>query len=241
MTSRYEHVVARDAERLLQRARRRRVTHARRVVDVVRADEARRLLRGVVHLVGDAARGEVEAERGRAPSRGSGRRRGRARRPTTRAGTRDRRGAAPSGARAGRARAARARCSASSAATSASASSAIAGAVLTFSSSRRVVHRCTPLIVQSWKPATPSAHPSHTPLRRMRHAYGRLRRFSQTILRDVAVVVRLLLADAVRLPADPEVAPQPLRAVHEIAPRLCRLTPSTVSRRGRCARDACTR
>ena len=46
---------SRDPERLLQRARRRRVTHARRVVDVVRADEADRLLCGVVHLVGDAA------------------------------------------------------------------------------------------------------------------------------------------------------------------------------------------
>ena len=46
---------------------------------------ARRLLRDVVHLVGDAARGEVERRRGRASSRGSGRRRGRAPRPTRRA------------------------------------------------------------------------------------------------------------------------------------------------------------
>ena len=45
---------------------------------------------------------------------------------------------------------------------------------------RRVVQRWTPESVQSWKPATPSAQPSHTPLRRIRHAYGRWRRFVQT-------------------------------------------------------------
>ena len=67
------------------------------------------------------------------------------------------------------------------------------------------------MIVQSWKPATPSAQPSHTPLRRMRNAHGRLRRFSQTVLRDRAVVVRLLLADAVRLPADPQIAARAAR------------------------------
>ena len=37
-------------------------------------------------------------------------------------------------------------------------------------------------IVQSWNPATPSAHPSQTPLFRIRHAYGRFRRFSQITL-----------------------------------------------------------
>ncbi len=45
-----------------------------------------------------------------------------------------------------------------------------------------VVQRWTPESVQSWKPATPSAQPSHTPLLRMRHAYGRFRRFFHTIL-----------------------------------------------------------
>ena len=82
----------RDSERLLQRVRRRRMTDACRVVDVVRADEPRRLLRRVVHLVRDAARREVEAEALRTRVAGSDRRRDRARRPTTRAGNRDRRG-----------------------------------------------------------------------------------------------------------------------------------------------------
>ncbi len=50
------------AERPLHRGGRRRVTQARRVVDVVGAEEARRLLRRVVHLVGDAARGEIEGD-----------------------------------------------------------------------------------------------------------------------------------------------------------------------------------
>ncbi len=43
-------------------------------------------------------------------------------------------------------------------------------AQLTSSSRRRVVHRWTPSSVQSWKPATPSAHPSHTPFDRIDHA-----------------------------------------------------------------------
>ena len=48
-----------DADRLLQRRRRRRVAHACRVVDVVGTEEPRELLRDVVRLVGDAPRGEV--------------------------------------------------------------------------------------------------------------------------------------------------------------------------------------
>ena len=67
----------------------------------------------------------------------------------------------------------------------ASASASTAGSsapiVLTRSRLRRVVQRCTPDSVQSWKPATPSAHPSHTPLRMIRHTYGRLSRFSQKV------------------------------------------------------------
>ncbi len=128
--------------------------------------------------------------------------------------------AAPSGARAGRARAAHARRAAAARRRRRAAPSSIARAVLTFSRSRRVVQRCTPLIVQSWKPATPSAQPSHTPLRRMRHAYGRSRRLSQTVLRHGAVVVRLLLADAVGLPTDPELAPRAdRRSCTSVAPR----------------------
>src|SRR5437016_6757034 len=38
-----------------------------------------------------------------------------------------------------------------------------------------------PEIVQSWKPATPSAQPSHTPRLITFQAYGRLSRFFQTI------------------------------------------------------------
>src|SRR5262245_42630351 len=34
-------------------------------------------------------------------------------------------------------------------------------------------------MVQSWKPATPSAHPSHTPRRSTLNAYARLSRFFQ--------------------------------------------------------------
>ena len=70
------------ADRALERAGRRRVAHPRGVVDVVGAEEARRLLRDVVHLVGDAARGEVEGEPIAASSPGSARRAGRAPRPS---------------------------------------------------------------------------------------------------------------------------------------------------------------
>ncbi len=45
-----------------------------------------------------------------------------------------------------------------------------------------VVQRCTPERVQSWNPATPSAQPSHTPRFKIRHAYGKLSRLSQTVL-----------------------------------------------------------
>ena len=50
----------RMAQRRLHRHGRRGVTEARGVVDVVRPEEPRGLLRGVVHLVGDAAAGQVE-------------------------------------------------------------------------------------------------------------------------------------------------------------------------------------
>ena len=71
-----------DADRRLQRGGRRRVAHAGGVVDVVGAEEARDLLRDVVDLVRDAARGEVDAKPVRRRSRGCARRRGRAPRPT---------------------------------------------------------------------------------------------------------------------------------------------------------------
>ena len=71
-----------DADRALQGGGRRRVAHPRRVVDVVRAEEAGDLLRDVVGLVGDAARGEVDREPFRACWRGCARRRARAPRPT---------------------------------------------------------------------------------------------------------------------------------------------------------------
>ena len=62
------------AERRLHRRRRGRVAQPGRVVHVVRAEESRRLLRGVVDLVGDAARREVERRRDRAAPRGAVRR-----------------------------------------------------------------------------------------------------------------------------------------------------------------------
>ena len=40
-------------------------------------------------------------------------------------------------------------------------------------SSRRTMQRCVPSIVQSRIPVVPSAQPSHTPSRRMRHAPAR--------------------------------------------------------------------
>ena len=165
MTSVYEHVVAADADRLLQRGGRRRVAHPRRVVDVVGAEEARDLLRDVVRLVGDAARGEVDREavgcRG-ADAIGD---------QVERLVPRDPGEAGLAGAphhrvrAAARARAAPVAVSRRSGATSASDCGGRARAiVLTRSRLRRVVHRCTPESVQSWKPATPSAQPSHTPL-----------------------------------------------------------------------------
>ena len=60
--------------------------------------------------------------------------------------------------------------SALSASTSARRSGSSARAVFTCKRLSRVVQRCTPLIVQSLNPATPSAQPSHTPLLRIRHA-----------------------------------------------------------------------
>ena len=57
-----------------------------------------------------------------------------------------------------------------SAATSASASGSIARIVLSDRSERRVVQRWMPSIVQSRKPLTPSAQPSHTPRERIRQA-----------------------------------------------------------------------
>ena len=69
------------ADRALQRGGRRRVADPRRVVDVVRAEEAGDLLRDVVGLVGDAARGEVDGRAARACWHGCVRRRGRALRP----------------------------------------------------------------------------------------------------------------------------------------------------------------
>ena len=71
----------RDAERALHRAGRRRVAEARGVVDVVGAEEARDLLRHVVDLVRDRARGEVEGDARAAWWRGCARRCGRRRRP----------------------------------------------------------------------------------------------------------------------------------------------------------------
>ena len=67
--------------------------------------------------------------------------------------------------------------------TSASRAGSSARAVFSLRRSRRVVQRCTPSIVQSRKPATPSAHPSQTPFERMRHAYGRSWRLSQMVRR----------------------------------------------------------
>ncbi len=51
-----------DTDRLLERRGRRRVTDAGRVVDVVRPDEPRGLLRRVIDLVRDPARGEIETD-----------------------------------------------------------------------------------------------------------------------------------------------------------------------------------
>jgi hypothetical protein len=70
----------------------------------------------------------------------------------------------------------------SRAATSVSTSGSAPPWVLIFSSFRRVVHRCTPSMVQSWNPATPSAQPSHTPFDSTFQAYGRFWRFSPTTL-----------------------------------------------------------
>ena len=55
--------------------------------------------------------------------------------------------------------------------TSASTVGSKASAVLTSSRRSRVVHRWTPSMVQSWRPATPSAQPSHTPLVSTSQAY----------------------------------------------------------------------
>ena len=57
-------------------------------------------------------------------------------------------------------------CALSSAArreTSSSRRTSSAGMVFRRSKFSRVMQRCTPLMVQSWNPATPSAHPSQTP------------------------------------------------------------------------------
>src|SRR5207253_8781176 len=52
----------RYADRLAQRAGRWRVTHARRVVDVVRPEIARDLLCGVVRLVRESAGRQIDAD-----------------------------------------------------------------------------------------------------------------------------------------------------------------------------------
>ena len=44
-----------------------------------------------------------------------------------------------------------------------------------------MVQRWIPSIVQSWRPAVPRAHPSHTPLVRIAQARGSEQRFSQTV------------------------------------------------------------
>ena len=92
-----------------------------------------------------------------------------------------------------------ARCRAARApATSASRATSSAGMVLRRSRFSRVMQRCTPSIVQSWKPATPSAQPSQTPRLRTFQAYGRLSRFFQTTLGHVAKVLRLPSAETER-------------------------------------------
>ena len=172
-----------DADRALERGRRRRVAHPRRIVDVVGADRTRGLLRRVVDLVRDAARGEVERKGIRGRRRPDPRRSGRAPRPTrTRvkpalAGAADHRIRQPAElarARRRRARGAAQRRRAPSDRAPPWCSSA--------GGSSRVVQRWTPDSVQSWNPATPRAQPSHTPLRRIRHAYGRCRRLAHTTL-----------------------------------------------------------
>ena len=181
ITSVYEHVVAATPIVLLERGGRRGMADARRIVDVVRADDPRHLLRDVVHLVRDAARREVERERVGIALRGSGRRsRSSASSHETR--VKPRSPAAPH--HRVRQPAELAQLGAARASGAARRRRAPPGRarrmVLTRSRLSRVVQRCTPESVQSWKPATPSAQPSHTPLRRIRHAYGRLRRFSHT-------------------------------------------------------------
>ena len=115
-------------------------------------------------------------------------------------------------------------------------------AVLTFSSSRRVVQRCTPLIVQSWKPATPSAHPSHTPLRQDAPRPREVAPVLPHDLGDVAVVVRLLL------PHRRSASTRPTgrgAAVSDCGrdprSRFLRRPWRCLRPRCRCVRDACTR
>ena len=126
----------------------------RRVVDVGAADEAGRLLRDVVALVGEARAVRYTPRRsGAAAGMRSGDRRP-ALRPTDRGGTRRR----PGGGSSGTASRPRSRsCLPSSDAsdsTSASTAGSSASIVLNFRRFSRVVQRCTPDSVQSWKPAT---------------------------------------------------------------------------------------
>ncbi len=156
------------------------MAHARRVVDVVGAEEPDHLLRGVVHLVGDPARGEIEREA--------------VGRDRTDALGREREGVVPRDPREALLALApehRIRQPAELTQLTAvelpqlrdvgeDASGRARRTVLSLSSSSRVVQRCTPSSVQSWNPATPSAQPSQTPLRRIFHAYGRCLRFCHT-------------------------------------------------------------
>ncbi len=223
-----------DADRILQRVRRRRVAHACRVVDVVGADEPGRLLRGVVHLVGDTAGGQVDADAvgfGDADAIGHEIERVVPRErpePGVAAVTHHRR-------------------------TEPAQLAQLAPVQLRqrgdvgepfvgdrgrgvdlqqFQARRAQVHAGDRPVVEAGNAERASvAHALAQDAPRKRQVapvvpHGR---------GHVAVVMRLLLSRAIRLPPDPEVAPRPLRRADET------LAAAPHVRRRRCVRDACTR
>ena len=125
--------------------------------------------------------------------------------------------------------------SARSASTSASAASSIAGAVLTAQEVEpggAEVHAGDRPVVEAGDPERAAvAHALAQDPQREREVAAVL----PDRLGDAAVVVRLLLADAVRLPADPEVASQPAAAVNELPPVTPRASPHHASRSMRSA------
>ena len=128
--------------------------------------------------------------------------------PRRSGGSRRRPAGGASGARAGRGPAARIPTAPAAPRRRPAPSGRTASAVLTSSSRSRVVHRCTPSMVQSCRPATPSAQPSHTPLVSTSQAYFGWLAVDPGHLGHVAVVVRLLVADAVGRGAHPQVGAQ---------------------------------